>query len=142
MIRLEIDPFMFGLTLVVFLLLIAVLNSWLYRPMLAYMEARDASIKKDLDEAGNNDAEIKDLEEKAQNIVEAAKAEAAALRQKVLEDAKLLASSKIEAKRNELEKEYQTFTESLLKERETIKTNLLSQAPLFKEALKAKFSQI
>ena len=142
MIRLEIDPFMFGLTLAVFLLMIALLYSWLFRPMLAYMEARDASIKKDLDEAGSNDAEIKALEQKAEAIIEAAKNEAAALRHKVLEDAKLLAASKIEAKRQELDTAYENFKVELEKERDEMKTSLLSQTPLFKEALKAKFSQI
>ncbi len=142
MIRLEIDPLMFGLTIAVFLLMIALLNSWLYKPMLAYMEARDASIKNDLAEAGSNDAEIRVLEEKAQAIIDEAKAEAAELRQKVIEDAKLLASSKIEAKRQELDGEYKKFAENLEAERESIKNSLLSQTPLFKEALKAKFSQI
>ena len=142
MIRLEIDPMMFGLTLVVFLMMIALLNSWVYRPMLSYMEARDNDIKKDLDEAGSTDGEIKAIEAKAEAIINNAKTEAANLRQKVLEDAKMLATSKVEAKRSELESEYKAFQESLEKERETMKNSLLSQTPLFKEALKAKFSQI
>ena len=142
MIRLEIDPLMFGLTLVVFLMMIALLNSWVYRPMLSYMEARDNDIKKDLDEAGSTDGEIKAIEAKAEAIINDAKTEAANLRQKVLEDAKMLANSKVEAKRSELESEYKAFQATLEEERATIKNSLLSQTPLFKEALKAKFSQI
>ena len=142
MIKLEIDPLMFGLTLAVFLLMIALLNNWLYKPMLAYMEDRDASIKRDLAEANTNDSEIKKLEEKAQSIIDEAKAEASQLRQKMLEDAKLLASSKIEAKRNELEGEYKKFSTELEAERASLKESLLSQKSQFQDALKAKFSQI
>ena len=142
MIKLEVDPLMFGLTLAVFLFMIALLNNWLYKPMLAYMEDRDTSIKNDLAEANSNDSEIRTLEEKAKSIIDEAKAEAAALRQKMLDDAKLLASSKIEAKRNELESEYATFSAELKVERESLKDNLLSQKSQFQETLKAKFSQI
>lgn len=142
MIQLEVNPLMFGLTLVVFLFMIALLNNWLYKPMLAYMEDRETSIRNDLAEANSNDSDIKALEEKAKAIIEEAKAEAAALRQKMLEDAKLLASSKIEAKRSELEAEYANFTTELKVERESLKSSLLSQKSLFQDTLKAKFSQI
>lgn len=142
MIQLEVNPLMFGLTLVVFLFMIALLNNWLYKPMLAYMEDRDTSIKNDLSEANSNDSDIKALEEKAKSIIDEAKAEAATLRQKMLDDAKLLASSKIEAKRSELESEYATFTADLKVEREALKSSLLSQKSLFQDSLKAKFSQI
>lgn len=142
MIRLEVDPLMFGITLAVFLLMIVLLNNWLYKPMLSYMEDRDASIKNDLAEANGNDSEIKVLEAKAVSIIDDAKAEAAQLRQKMLEDAKLLASSKIEAKRSELEGEYNTFTAELKVERESLKGSLLSQKTQLHDALKSKFSQI
>jgi len=142
MIQLEVNPLMFGLTLVVFLFMIALLNNWLYKPMLAYMEDRDTSIKNDLAEANSNDSDIKALEEKAKSIIDDARTEAAVLRQKMLDDAKLLASSKIEAKRSELESEYATFTAELEVERESLKSSLLSQKSLFQDTLKAKFSQI
>ena len=142
MIRLEVDPLMFGITLAVFLLMIVLLNNWLYKPMLSYMEDRDASIKSDLAEANGNDSEIKTLEVKAESIIDEAKAEAAQLRQKMLEDAKLLASSKIEAKRSELESEYNTFASELKTERESLKGSLLSQKAELHDALKSKFSQI
>lgn len=142
MIRLEIDPLMFGLTLAVFLMMIVILNSMLYRPMLSYMEDRDRNIKNQIDEAGSTDSDIKSLTAKAEAIINEAKAEAANLRQKVIEDAKMLANSKIEARRAELESEYKAFQKNLEKERESIRNSLLSQTPLYKEALKAKFSQL
>jgi F-type H+-transporting ATPase subunit b len=139
---LDISPILLGSTLVVFLVLIAVLNSWLYNPLFNFMNKRDADIKRDLDEVGSNSDEIVALTAEAEKIVTDAKLEAAALREKVIADAKEIAESKLEAKRAEMANEYREFEEALSQEREQLKNALLSQVPLFKEAVKAKFSQI
>ncbi len=139
---LDINPLLLSITIVVFLILIAVLNSLLFKPLFTYMEERDASIKADNDKVGNNDAEIAELTAEAQKIVNDAKLEAAAIREKVIAEAKELAESKIEAKRAELAKDKLEFERSQAELREELKTSLLSQVPLYKEAVKAKFSQI
>ncbi len=139
---LDINPLLLGITIVVFLILIAVLNSLLFKPLFNYMEERDASIKNDQNKVGNNDAEIAELTAEAQNIVNEAKLEAAAIREKVIAEAKELAESKIEAKRAELANDRAEFEKSLAETREELKNTLLSQVPLYKEAVKAKFSQI
>jgi F-type H+-transporting ATPase subunit b len=129
-------------TFVVFLSLIAVLNSWLYNPLFAYMNKRDADIKSDLEQAGSNDDEIAELNSKAESIIMKAKLEAAALREKVIEDAKKLAEGKIEAKRAELANEYAEFEKSLVSSKEELVKDLQAQVPVFKKAVEAKFSQI
>jgi F-type H+-transporting ATPase subunit b len=139
---LDINPILLLATFVVFLSLIAVLNSWLYRPLFSFMNKRDEDIKKDLEKIGNNDDEIKALNEKAESITMNAKLEAAALREKVVADAKELAESKLEAKRAELAKEYLEFEKSLAKSKDELTSDLMSQVPNFSEAVKAKFSQI
>ncbi|HUH42224.1 MAG TPA: FoF1 ATP synthase subunit B' [Sulfurimonas sp.] len=139
---LDINPILLVATLIVFLTLIAVLNSWLYNPLFAYMNKRDEDIKKDLEKVGSNDNEINELESKAKLITVNAKLEASALREKVIADAKELAESKIEAKRAELANQYLEFEQLLARTREQLSGDLKSQMPLFKEAVKAKFSQI
>jgi F-type H+-transporting ATPase subunit b len=139
---LDINPMLLGSTLIVFLILIAVLNSWLYNPLFNFMNKRDADIKKDLEEVGSNDDEVAALTAEAEKIINDAKMEAAALRDKVIADAKELADSKLEAKRAEMASEYAAFEKSLAEEREQLNNALLSQVPLYKEAVKAKFSQI
>jgi F-type H+-transporting ATPase subunit b len=106
------------------------------------MNKRDEDIKKDLSKVGSNDNEINELHSKAESIIMNAKLEAAALREKVIADAKELADSKLEAKRAELAQEYLEFTQSLAKSKEQLTSELMSDVPLFKEAVKAKFSQI
>lgn len=139
---LDINPILLLATFVVFLSLIAVLNSWLYNPLFAYMNKRDEDIKKDLERVGSNDDEIQTLNAKAESIIMNAKLEATALREKVIADAKELADSKIEAKRAELANEYIEFEKALEDSKKQLSEELMSQIPLFKEAVKAKFSQI
>ena len=139
---LDINPILLLATFVVFLSLIAVLNSWLYRPLFSYMDKRDEDIKKDLSKIGSNDDEIQALHSKAKSIVDKAKLDAAALREKVVADAKELAESKLEARRAELASEYAEFEKSLAKSRDELTTDLMSQVPVFKTAIEAKFSQI
>ncbi len=139
---LDINPILLLVTFVVFLSLIAVLNSWLYNPLFAYMNKRDEDIKKDLEKVGSNDNEIIELNSKAESIIMNAKLEAAALREKVIADAKELANSKLETKHAELAAEYTQFEQSLAETEKQLANDLMSQVPLFKEAVKAKFSQI
>ena len=139
---LDINPILLVATLIVFLTLIATLNSWLYNPLFAYMNKRDEDIKKDLSKVGSNDDEINELNAKAEEIIANAKLEAAALREKVITDAKELADSKLEAKRAELASQYLEFEQSLAQSKEQLTNDLKSQVPLFTEAVKAKFSQI
>ncbi len=139
---LDINPGLLIATLVVFLLLIAVLNSWLYRPLFAFMQKREDDIKRDLSKVGSNDGEIKELMDKANSILTNAKLEAAALREKVIADAKELAESRIEAKKATLANEYAEFEKSLEETKEEFKRELANEIPAYKEALKLKFNQI
>ena len=82
------------------------------------------------------------MQEKAEAIRRDAKLEAAALREKVIADAKELAENKLEAKRAELAVDYTEFTQSLAKAKEELTAELMAQVPMFKEAVKAKISQI
>jgi len=139
---LDINPILLLITFVVFISLIAVLNSWLYNPLFSFMNKRDADIKKDLDKVGSNDNEIDELSRKAETIIMNAKLEATALREKVIADAKELADSKLEAKRAELAQEYLEFEQSLAQSKEQLIKDLMSDVPLFKKAVEAKFNQI
>jgi len=139
---LDINPILLLITFVVFLSLIAVLNSWLYNPLFSFMNKRDEDIKKDLNKVGSNDTEIDELNTKAESIIENAKLEAAALREKVIADAKELAESKLEAKRAELAEEYLEFEKTLADSKEQLTKDLMLNVPQFQEAVKAKFNQI
>jgi F-type H+-transporting ATPase subunit b len=106
------------------------------------MDDRDNSIAKDLKAAKSLSGNSDELNAKADENISNAKNEAAAIRQKAIDEEKTLAASKVETKQNELDKEYENFVEKLAADKENLKNSLLSQMPLFKESLKAKFSKL
>ena len=128
--------------LALFLTLLVLLNNMLFRPLVRFMDDRDASIAKDLEAAKSVGGNVDELNAKADEMISNAKSEAASIRQKAIENEKTLAASKIETKQRELETQYNTFVEKLNSEKEILKNTLLSQMPLFKESLKAKFSKL
>ncbi|MFT7824192.1 MAG: F0F1 ATP synthase subunit B' [Sulfurimonas sp.] len=128
--------------LVLFLSLLVLLNNMLFQPLVKFMDDRDNTIAKDLEAAKGLSGNTDELNAKADEILSNAKVEAAAIRQKAIDDEKALAASKVETKQSELEKEYTRFKERLASDKEELKNSLLSQMPLFKESLKAKFSKL
>ncbi|HIQ47425.1 MAG TPA: F0F1 ATP synthase subunit B' [Sulfurovum sp.] len=128
--------------LALFLFLLVVLNKMLVQPLVKFMDDRDNSIAKDLEAAKGLSGNSDELNAKADENISNAKNEAAVIRQKAVDDEKALSASKVETRQNELEKEYGDFVEKLTKEKESLKNALLSQMPLFKESLKAKFSKL
>ena len=128
--------------LVLFLTLLVLLNNMLFKPLIKFMDDRDASIAKDLEAAKGFSGNTDELNAKADDIISEAKNEAATMRQKAIDDEKTLAASKVETKQSEIDKEYEGFVKSLASEKENLKNELLSQMPLFKESLKAKFSKL
>jgi len=127
--------------LALFLALVFLLNVMLFQPLVQYMDQRDDSIAKDLEATKGLSGNSGELNAKADEIISSAKNEAAGIRQKAMDDQKMLAMAKIEAKQKELEAEYNAFLDRLSSDKENLRNALLSQMPLFKESLKAKFSQ-
>ena len=128
--------------LALFLTLLVLLNNMLFQPLVKFMDDRDHSIANDLEAAKGLSGNSDELNAKADEIISNAKNEAAGIRQKAIDDQKTLAASKVETKQNELETEYNKFVEKLNSDKENLKNSLLSQMPLFKESLKAKFSKL
>ena len=128
--------------LALFLFLLVVLNTMLVQPLVKFMDDRDHSIAKDLEAAKGFSGNSDELNAKAEQNISNAKNEAAVIRQKAIDDEKTLAASKVETKQSELDKEYGNFAEKLTSDKESLKNALLSQMPLFKESLKAKFSKL
>jgi len=128
--------------LVLFLTLLVLLNNMLFQPLLKFMDDRDNSIAKDLKAAKSLGGNTDELNAKADENISNAKNEAATIRQSAVDAEKTVAEQKVEAKQSELDKEYGKFVEKLSSEKENLKESLLTQMPLFKESLKAKFSEL
>lgn len=139
---LELHPFLMVIVLLIFFFLIYQLNSKLYEPLVNFMDQRDRTIAHDLEEAKSLSSGSEELLAKAQKKLEEAKNEATQIRQSAIETAKESNSISLAKKQASLESEYESFMTNLSQEREALKSAVLSQLPLIKESLKAKFSQI
>ena len=139
---LDIYPLLILFVFVLFLTLLVVLNKMLFKPLLKFMDDRDNSIAKDLKAAKGLGGNTDELNAKADENISNAKNEAANIRQEAIDAEKELSAKKAEVKKSELDSKYAKFTEQLSADKEDLKESLISNMPLFKESLKAKFSKL
>ncbi len=128
--------------LFIFFILLVQLNNRLYRPLLTFMDRRKDTIARDMKEASSLGSDAEELLNEAKANIEEAKSKSAKLRMEAIEEAKSKNLVALEAKQDELNKDYEEFLAKLEEEKETLKSSILSQLPLIKTSLKAKFSQI
>ena len=139
---LDLYPSLMIFVLLIFLFLLYQLTIKLYRPLLRFMDSRDEAIASDLKSAQNLGGDADRLLKEAEDILNEAKAKATKLRQDATEEFKAQNADLVAKKQKELDSEYQKFEEELSKRKEELKNSVLSQMPLIKESLKAKFTQI
>ena len=139
---LDISPILLLSSGIVFLLVLARLNSCLYKPLFKHIDDRDNQIKTDMENAKNNGADVGGMLEEANNIIAQAKKEAFSIREKARLEATEVANGKLEAFKVKTEENYKSFVVSLDEEKVALENSLVSQMPLFKEGLKAKLSSM
>lgn len=139
---LEFDIRLMVFTAILFILLIAILNKILYRPVIAFMDKREISIRQDEINANKNDEDINSYLVKSNEIISIAKIEANKIKQDVLNDAKDKAFKELSAKKSNLEEDYNNFIAELNKQKDEFKDSLLSKLPEFKDSLNNKFAKI
>lgn len=138
----SLNPQLMLLVFVLFIISIYLLNKWLYQPIFSFMDARDAMIKNDLDNASGNEGEIEAIKGEIESILDSARKEATAIKEKAILEAKAEYDKKIEALKAENEKDLANFLESMRVEKDNIKSALLAQLPDFQKSLNAKIKQI
>ncbi|MGX3010762.1 F0F1 ATP synthase subunit B family protein [Helicobacter sp. 23-1044] len=138
----SLNPQLMALVFVLFILSIYLLNKWLYQPILAFMDARDAMIKNDLDNASGNESEIAHIDSQIQAILDSAKKEAFSIKEKATLEAKADSANNIEQLKTENDRKLVAFLEALNSEKKSAKSALLSQIPAFQNALNDKIKSM
>jgi len=139
---LDISPILLLGSALVFLLVLARLNSCLYKPLFKHMNDRDLQIKTDLENSRGNAAEVEGMLEEANNIIAQGKNEAFSIRAKAKAEAIDLAETKFSEAKVMMDSKYEQFIKTLADERVVLEKSLVSRLPLFKDGLKAKLSSI
>ena len=139
---LDISPILLLSSGLVFLLVLARLNSCLYKPLFKHIDDRENQIKSDLENAKANGADVDGMLDEAKEIIAQAKKEAFSIREKARLEASEVAEGKLTAAKIKTEEKYNDFVKTLVEEKLSLENSLVSQLPLFKEGLKAKLSSI
>ena len=139
---LDISPILLLVTGFVFFTLLILLNKILYKPLLEFIDNRNESIKRDLENAGKNTSDVEAYYKEADQIILEAKAEAGKVREAALSEAKEIAAKKVEQKQSELEEEYILFLKDLEADKTEFQESLNASIPLFRDSIKQKLGNI
>ncbi len=139
---LEINLPLVVLTAVIFLGLIAVLNSILYKPLLKFIDARNDAIKNDEDSASKNTSDLGVYEAQIEQLIAAARSEAGKIKQEAINAAKDAAAKIVSEKRGVLEADYDAFIQNLNAQKSDFRADLQQKLPELQAALKAKLARI
>ncbi len=120
---------------VVFVLLLWAMNVWVYRPLLAFMDNRQAEIKDSLAKIKTDNAQSVEI----RHQIEALLKEAAEKRREMIAEAIQKAAESYDAvikqKENELNQEFEAFAKQLQNEKQVLKEQLQAQMPVFEDEL-------
>ena len=137
-----LNPYLMSLVFVTFIFLIYLLNQWLFKPMMTFIDNRDASIERDLSSTQNHKGNIQRIDEEITQILSSARKEAAQILELATREAKATYEEKINAKKAENEKKLAESKQALQEQQTQLYTELLEQLPVFKLALDSKLKQI
>lgn len=120
---------------VVFVLLLWAMNVWVYRPLLAFMDNRQAEIKDSLAKIKTDNAQSVEIRHQIETLLK----EAAEKRREMIAEAIQKATESYDAvikqKENELNQEFEAFIKQLQNEKQVLKEQLQAQMPVFEDEL-------
>lgn len=137
-----LNPYLMLLVFVTFILLIYLLNQWLFKPVMSFMSNRDSSIERDLSSTQNHRGDIQRIDEEIAQILSNARKEAAQILEAATKEAKATYEEKINAKKAENESKLTEYKKELQEQQTQLYNDLIEQLPVFKLALDSKLKQI
>ncbi|PUD02300.1 FoF1 ATP synthase subunit B' [Helicobacter pylori] len=133
--NISVNPYLMAVVFVVFVLLLWAMNVWVYRPLLAFMDNRQAEIKDSLAKIKTDNAQSVEISHQIETLLK----EAAEKRREVIAEAIQKATESYDAvikqKENELNQEFEAFAKQLQNEKQVLKEQLQAQMPVFEDEL-------
>ncbi|WQR88726.1 FoF1 ATP synthase subunit B' [Helicobacter pylori] len=133
--NISVNPYLMAVVFVVFVLLLWAMNVWVYRPLLAFMDNRQAEIKDSLAKIKTDNAQSVEIGHQIDALLK----EAAEKRREMIAEAIQKATESYDAvikqKENELNQEFEAFIKQLQNEKQALKEQLQAQMPVFEDEL-------
>ncbi len=133
--NISVNLYLMAVVFVVFVLLLWAMNIWVYRPLLAFMDNRQAEIKDSLAKIKTDNTQSVEI----RHQIDALLKEAAEKRREMIAEAIQKAAESYDAvikqKENELNQEFEAFAKQLQNEKQILKEQLQVQMPVFENEL-------
>ncbi|WQV91732.1 FoF1 ATP synthase subunit B' [Helicobacter pylori] len=133
--NISVNPYLMAVVFVVFVLLLWAMNVWVYRPLLAFIDNRQAEIKDSLAKIKTDNAQSVEIGHQIDALLK----EAAEKRREIIAEAIQKATESYDAvikqKENELNQEFEAFAKQLQNEKQALKEQLQAQMPVFEDEL-------
>ncbi|GAA7133537.1 F0F1 ATP synthase subunit B' [Helicobacter pylori] len=133
--NISVNPYLMAVVFIVFVLLLWAMNVWVYRPLLAFMDNRQAEIKDSLAKIKTDNAQSVEIGHQIDALLK----EAAERRREIIAEAIQKATESYDAvikqKENELNQEFEAFAKQLQNEKQVLKEQLQAQMPVFEDEL-------
>ncbi|WP_300958022.1 FoF1 ATP synthase subunit B' [uncultured Helicobacter sp.] len=137
-----LNPYLMLLVFITFIVLIYLLNQWLFKPMFIFMNDRDSFIEREISSTQGHRHDIEQIEGEIQKTISTARKEAAYILETATKEAKATYEEKINAKKAEHESKLAQYKKELEEQKSQLYAELLEQLPAFKTALNTKLQQI
>ncbi len=120
---------------VVFVLLLWAMNVWVYRPLLAFMDNRQAEIKDSLAKIKTDNAQSVEIRHQIETLLKEAAEKRRGMIAEAIQKAAESYDAVIKQKENELNQEFEAFAKQLQNEKQILKEQLQAQMPVFEDGL-------
>ncbi len=138
----SINIYLMSVVFVSFLVLMWLSHVWVYKPILANMDARKKAMEQDSSFVDQTNREIVVLQEEAKIQLKQARAQAHEILQVALHKAKSDYENVVAQKEEALNKELEVFIQSLKDSKSDLALELSQNLPLLEASLKQKITQI
>ena len=138
---LDIQPGLLVFEILTFLTLLFLLNRMLFRPLLAHIDGRYASLSHDNSAIEANSEEARKMKDEASSIIASARKEGYAKIDHSVSEAKKAAALAVEAQRVKLAKSTEEFMTSLQGDVTELKTRLENDSSDYKVAIAKKIGK-
>ncbi|MBZ7931371.1 F0F1 ATP synthase subunit B' [Campylobacter sp. RM12910] len=138
----DMHPSIIFATMAIFLAMIVILNTMLYKPLLKSIDERNDSIKNDEAKAKQYSQDISNANDEVEAIYANTREEVFKIKQQAINAAKEEANQIIKAKKEELERRMNSFYLELENQKKEFKENLSQYLPDLKQALQNNIKKI
>ncbi len=133
--NISVNPYLMAVVFVVFVLLLWAMNVWVYRPLLAFMDNRQAEIRDSLAKIKTDNTQSVEIRHQIDALLKEAAEKRRGMIAEAIQKATESYDAVIKQKENELNQEFEAFAKQLQNEKQILKEQLQAQMPVFENEL-------